>query len=116
MKYPVGMLTLLCLTLLASCEKKDSGTTGNAEVTTEAGQTYVQRCAGCHGVSGGGANAPALVGEKAPQWTQENFLTALRKGTVDGRTLNVVMPRYAESQLSDEEIESLRQHILTLKP
>lgn len=85
---------------------------GNAE----AGQTvYVGNCAGCHGPNGQGQIGPSLVGEDGPKnWTLAQFTATLRNGQTPDRQLGAAMPRYAETQISDEQVADLQAYIKTL--
>lgn len=85
---------------------------GNAE----AGQTvYVGNCAACHGPNGQGQIGPSLVGEDGPKnWTLAQFTATLREGKTPDRQLSAAMPRYAETQISDEQVADLQAYIKTL--
>lgn len=85
---------------------------GNAE----AGQTvYVGNCAACHGPNGQGQIGPSLVGEDGPKgWTLAQFTATLREGKTPDRQLSAAMPRYAETQISDDQIADLQAYIKTL--
>ncbi|MCD0161231.1 MULTISPECIES: c-type cytochrome [unclassified Deinococcus] len=85
---------------------------GNAE----AGQAvYVGNCAACHGPNGQGQIGPSLVGEDGPKnWTLAQFTATLREGKTPDRQLSAAMPRYAETQISDEQVADLQAYIKTL--
>ena len=85
---------------------------GNAE----AGQAvYVGNCAACHGPNGQGQIGPSLVGEDGPKgWTLAQFTATLREGKTPDRQLSAAMPRYAETQISDDQIADLQAYIKTL--
>lgn len=113
----------------ASAEGEDEAATGEATEgapageaapepagNAEAGQAvYVGNCAACHGPNGQGQIGPSLVGEDGPKnWTLAQFTATLREGKTPDRQLSAAMPRYAETQISDEQIADLQAYIKTL--
>lgn len=76
---------------------------------------FASNCAGCHGANGGGNIGPALNTPDGPKnWTLAEFTLALRQGKTPERELNSTMPRYSETQLTDEQIADLQAYIKTL--
>lgn len=113
----------------ASAEGEDEAATGEATEgapageaapeaagNAEAGQAvYVGNCAACHGPNGQGQIGPSLVGEDGPKnWTLAQFTATLREGKTPDRQLSAAMPRYAETQISDEQVADLQAYIKTL--
>ena len=99
-----------------AAEEGAAGEAGAAAGNAEAGQTvYVGNCAGCHGPNGQGQIGPSLVGEDGPKnWTLAQFTATLRNGQTPDRQLGAAMPRYAETQISDEQVADLQAYIKTL--
>lgn len=76
---------------------------------------FISNCAGCHGANGGGNIGPALTTADGPKsWTLAEFTLSLRQGKTPERELNSTMPRYSETQLTDEQIADLQAYIKTL--
>ncbi|WP_064015720.1 c-type cytochrome [Deinococcus puniceus] len=76
---------------------------------------FASNCAGCHGANGGGNIGPALNTPDGPKsWTLAEFTLSLRQGKTPERELNSTMPRYSETQLTDEQIADLQAYIKTL--
>lgn len=105
----------------ASGEAATDGAAGGAATeaaagNAEAGQAvYVGNCAACHGPNGQGQIGPSLVGEDGPKgWTLAQFTATLREGKTPDRQLSAAMPRYAETQISDDQIADLQAYIKTL--
>lgn len=100
----------------ATEEAAGDAATEAAAGNAEAGQTvYVGNCAACHGPNGQGQIGPSLVGEDGPKgWTLAQFTATLREGKTPDRQLSAAMPRYAETQISDEQIADLQAYIKTL--
>lgn len=100
----------------ATEEAAGGAATEAAAGNAEAGQTvYVGNCAACHGPNGQGQIGPSLVGEDGPKgWTLAQFTATLREGKTPDRQLSAAMPRYAETQISDEQIADLQAYIKTL--
>ncbi|BCD68860.1 c-type cytochrome [Nitratiruptor sp. YY09-18] len=70
----------------------------------EVSATYRRNCASCHGINGGGAVGPKLIGK-----SKEEILQAL-KDFKSGKRKNYVMYGLLQ-QLSDKELESLAAEI-----
>lgn len=105
----------------ASGEAATDGAAGGAATeaaagNAEAGQAvYVGNCAACHSPNGQGQIGPSLVGEDGPKdWTLAQFTATLREGKTPDRQLSAAMPRYAETQISDDQIADLQAYIKTL--
>lgn len=100
----------------ATEEAAGGAATEAAAGNAEAGQAvYVGNCAACHGPNGQGQIGPSLVGEDGPKgWTLAQFTATLREGKTPDRQLSAAMPRYAETQISDEQIADLQAYIKTL--
>ncbi|THF67672.1 c-type cytochrome [Deinococcus sp. Arct2-2] len=76
---------------------------------------FASNCAGCHGANGGGNIGPALTTADGPKsWTMAEFTLTLRQGKTPERELNATMPRYSETQITDEQIADLQAYIKTL--
>lgn len=100
----------------ATEEAAGGAATEAAAGNAEAGQAvYVGNCAACHGPNGQGQIGPSMVGEDGPKgWTLAQFTATLREGKTPDRQLSAAMPRYAETQISDEQIADLQAYIKTL--
>lgn len=84
-----------------------------AEASAADGKTlYVSNCAGCHGPEAKGGMGPALAAVK--DWSPDEFKTALRDGKTPTRTLGAMMPKFADAQLNDEQINAIGNYIKTL--
>lgn len=95
-------------------------------VTAEYGNylTGIMFCRGCHGetLTGGtsfdGAQAPNLT-LVIPQWTEEEFATAIRTGVLPGgKTLDPLKMPYKEISgfLTDTDLQALYQYLHSLPP
>lgn len=79
------------------------------------GAVFASNCAGCHGANAGGNIGPALTTADGPKsWTLAEFTLALRQGKTPERELNATMPRFSETQLTDEQIADVQAYIKTL--
>lgn len=80
-----------------------------------AGQTlFAGSCGGCHGAQGQGGIGPAMTAN-ANTWDLTGFAQALREGvTPDGRELAPTMPRFSESQLSDQDVADIHAWVQNL--
>lgn len=85
-----------------------AASTGNPE----AGKALYASCMGCHGTQGEGGVGPSL--KTAATWTNEQFKQTLRAGKTPSKELQMTMPRFAEAQLSDEQVDDLHAYIKTL--
>ncbi|GGR88344.1 c-type cytochrome [Deinococcus sedimenti] len=123
----VGLLVLGAALGVGSYQagQRLAGTGGGAVVTaastsdTPDGRVlYAGNCAGCHGANAEGAVGPALKGTLG--WSATDFRRAVLDGrTPDGRTLGVVMPRFAATGLdgappTDAQLEAIRAYLKTL--
>lgn len=87
--------------------------TAEGEANAEAGKAvYAGSCAGCHGAEGQGAVGPAL--NAAADWSDAEFTTALREGKTPEKELAPIMPRFAEAQLSAQQVNDVHAFIKTL--
>ncbi|MDB5046314.1 MAG: hypothetical protein JWQ08_2364 [Deinococcus sp.] len=76
---------------------------------------FASNCAGCHGQNAEGNIGPALTTADGPKsWTLGEFTLALRQGKTPERVLNATMPRFSETQITDEQIADLQAYIKTL--
>ncbi|AZI42229.1 hypothetical protein EHF33_05255 [Deinococcus psychrotolerans] len=72
-------------------------------------------CAVCHGAQGKGGVGANLTTPDGPKgWDETQFLMALRQGQTPQKMLNATMPRFADTQLSDTEINDIHAFIKTL--
>lgn len=78
-------------------------------------ELYVSNCSGCHGTDGGGGIGPSLKLADGPKsWTVTQFNTVLREGKLpNGEELGAVMPRFAETQLTDADIANIFAYVKT---
>lgn len=78
-------------------------------------ELFAGNCAGCHGADGGGGVGPSLKLADGPKsWTEQQFHTVLREGKLpDGKELNSIMPRFADSQLTDADIANIFAYVKT---
>lgn len=103
-----------------------AGATGNAPEDTAAaakatspagdsaaGQTkFAGTCAGCHGANAEGGVGPALNVTK--DWTDQQFLTALREGRSPEKNLSAVMPKFNSAQVTDAEAANIHAYLKSL--
>ncbi|GAA0515418.1 cytochrome c [Deinococcus depolymerans] len=80
---------------------------------------YAGNCAGCHGTKAEGAVGPAL--KVVGAWNAADFRHAVLDGkTPEGRTLGVVMPRFATTGLdgappTDAQLAAIQAYVRTLQ-
>ncbi len=88
---------------------------GNAAGDAAAGkQFFSSTCGGCHGPEGQGAIGPAMNAH-ASGWDLAGFTQTLREGkTPDGRELSPTMPRFSDSQVSDQDIANIHAWVQSL--
>lgn len=100
----------------SSTESTDTAATSEAaagEANAEAGKTvYAGTCAGCHGTEGQGGVGPKL--DMTKTWSDAEFTAAIREGKAPEKELSPVMPRFAEAQLSAQQIADVHAHLKTL--
>src|SRR5215831_5729805 len=72
-------------------------------------QTFVARCAGCHGTDGNGGELGPNIATRVPTRTDQELTTVVRQGFVASG-----MPGFAN--LSDGDTGALVQFLRTLKP
>lgn len=100
----------------SSTESTDTAATSEAaagEANAEAGKTvYAGTCAGCHGTEGQGGVGPKL--DMTKTWSDAEFTAAVREGKAPEKELSPVMPRFAEAQLSAQQIADVHAHLKTL--
>lgn len=96
-------------------DNAEGGTEMAASGNVENGKTVFNNCAGCHGANGEGGFGPKLAGVVS-KWTADGLKVTLREGkTPDGKTLQPGMPRFAEGQISDEQVVDLHAFLSTLQ-
>jgi len=96
--------------------------------TIEQGQYTAAGCVGCHGANYAGGEVPGAPSGtplspnltpagRLSQWTQADFVRALRTGVrPDGTTMTELMPWKAFSKLSDDELQGLYAYLRALPP
>lgn len=90
-------------------------TAASSAATPDGSVLYAGNCAGCHGAKAEGGVGPAL--KVALAWSAADFRHAVLDGkTPDGRTLGVVMPRFATTGLdgappTDEQVEAIHTYL-----
>lgn len=117
MRLPLLVIvaSLLLMSGLSACEPAASApaTSPPPPVTgstigqlAQAGETvFARRCAQCHGSSGQGAVAPAVIGQKANLDKYRNSNELLK-------VLSTRMPKNAPGQLSQEEYAQVLSYLL----
>ncbi len=98
-------------------------------VTAEYGQYLVATsCTACHGTDLAGGTIRDLKGElivalnltpggELKGWSEADFINTIRTGvTVDGRTLNEVMPWRYIGQMTDEELQAIWLYLQSIPP
>ncbi|MXV18731.1 c-type cytochrome [Deinococcus xianganensis] len=123
----VGLLVLGAALGVGSYQagQRLAGTGGGAVVaaassaaTPDGRVLYAGSCAGCHGANAEGAVGPAL--KVALAWSAADFRHAVLDGKApEGRTLGVVMPRFAATGLdgappTDAQMDAIRAYLTTL--
>ncbi|WP_202912879.1 c-type cytochrome [Deinococcus kurensis] len=87
--------------------------------TPDGSVLYAGNCAGCHGAKAEGAVGPAL--KVALGWSAADFRHAVLDGTTpEGRTLGVVMPRFATTGLdgappTETQLDAIQAYVKTLQ-
>lgn len=113
---------------VAEQEQADAATTTQQDVTdanataaavatgdAAAGQEiFAGSCAGCHGADGQGGIGPAMTAN-AVNWSQPEFVQALREGITPRGELAATMPRFAETQLSDGDLNNIYTWVQSLQ-
>ncbi len=130
---PIGRMLLVKGDIKLAAEHIDHGAARPASVTPEISPAYgkylAASCIGCHGTnfSGGpiagappdwphATNLTPGPGGAVTQWTEENFIAALRtQKRPDGSSLHPVMPA-AFGQMTDLELKALWSYLRTLSP
>ncbi|GGB53964.1 MULTISPECIES: c-type cytochrome [Deinococcus] len=89
----------------------------SSAATPDGSVLYAGNCAGCHGARAEGAVGPAL---KVGGWSAADFRHAVLDGQAPGgRTLGVVMPRFAATGLdgappTDAQMDAIQAYVKTL--
>ena len=100
--------------LLPAC----GGGGANDTTTSSSQQLYRSNCAQCHGAAAAGDIGPNISGSTRAGiggWTREQFFKAVRGGVDDeGQQLCAQMPHFSESALSDEQLASIHDYLLTV--
>lgn len=79
----------------------------------EAGKSAFGSCAGCHGADAKGGFAPSLIAVGA--WPTADFAKVLREGVrPDGGKVAPTMPRFNESQISDQDLVNIQAWLKSL--
>lgn len=130
---PVGRMLVVKGDIKLAAEHIDHAAVRPGKVTPEITPAYgryvAQSCIGCHGVnfSGGpiagappdwphATNLTPTAGGAVTQWTEDNFISAMRtQKRPDGSSLNPIMPA-AFGQMTDVEIKALWTYLKTLPP
>jgi mono/diheme cytochrome c family protein len=121
----------LCLAAAAAgaCASTDETvpqpeTTMQTAAATRGRALLGRNCVGCHGddlagtpVAGWSPNLTPNVNDGLGQWTRGDIEVALRTGTRrDGRSLCATMPRFSETDLSNQQLADLIDGLLALQP
>jgi mono/diheme cytochrome c family protein len=114
-------VTLLLASVLACVHDVErEASPGASNAALQRGRALLGRnCVGCHGddlsgspVAGWSPNLTPDAKTGLGEWTRAEVIAALRTGIRrDGRTLCSTMPRFAENELSNEELNDI---VLTL--
>ena len=98
--------------LLPACGGTDDTTMSSNQ------QLYRSNCAQCHGATAAGDVGPNISGSTRAGiggWTREQFFKAVRGGVDDeGQQLCAQMPHFSESALSNEQLASIHDYLLTV--
>ena len=91
----------------------------SSAATPDGSVLYAGNCAGCHGAKAEGAVGPAL--KVVGGWSAAEFRHAVLDGKApEGRTLGVVMPRFATTGLDgappgDAQLDAIQAYVKTLQ-
>lgn len=89
-----------------------AGGSGDASAGKE---VFASNCAGCHGADAKGQVGPNLTTADGPKaWDDAAFLTAIRAGKTPEKTLQPMMPRFTEAQVSDKQAADVHAFIKSL--
>lgn len=89
-----------------------AGGSGDASAGKE---VFASNCAGCHGADAKGQVGPNLTTADGPKaWDGATFLTAIREGKTPEKTLQPMMPRFTEAQVSDKQAADVHAFIKSL--
>jgi fructose 5-dehydrogenase cytochrome subunit len=115
----VGLTICASSLLTAACGSDDKEETGTPNTGSNGQALYKSNCSACHGDTGAGSLGPNITGSTSAgigSWTAEQFRKAVREGVDEsGGTLCTGMPKFATSQVSDADVESIRTYLLTQK-
>jgi len=102
---------VLLSALLCACISTTPGRLSASRAQTQASgqQSFVSRCAGCHGTDGNGGELGPAISTRVPVRTDEDLTTLFREGlTAAG------MPAFAN--IGAAETQELIRYIRTLRP
>lgn len=105
---------------LVGCGGTSSATDGGTDAGGSVGQTlYTNTCSSCHGATGAGGLGSNITGSATAgigNWTQGQFTNAVRNGVgIQGQTLCATMTRFTTSALSDGDLTSILEYLVTQK-
>ena len=91
------------------CALLASASLATAQTPDPGRQTFVARCAGCHGTDGNGGELGPAISMRVPARTDEELTTLLKMGLPSAG-----MPAFAN--LSDADVRDLIRFLRTLQP
>jgi len=109
-----GLAVMSLLASLTACSSDDKNNNGDSS----SGQAlYTTNCSMCHGSKGEGGIGANITGSTTAgigSWTPAQFLSALRDGKDDeDMQLCATMPKFSASQLSDAQVSSIHDYLLS---
>lgn len=111
-----GLALVSLLAAITGCSSDDNKDNNNTD--SSSGQAlYTNNCATCHGSKGEGGIGANITGSTTAgigSWTAAQFTSALREGKDDeGMQLCAAMPKFTASQLSDAQVTSIHDYLLS---
>jgi mono/diheme cytochrome c family protein len=113
-----GLAVVSLLASLTACSSDDKNNDGNNNTDSSSGQAlYTTNCSSCHGSKGEGGIGANITGSTSAgigSWTAAQFMSAVRDGKDDeGVQLCATMPKFPASQLSDAQVTSIHDYLLS---
>lgn len=102
------------------CASADTAASTSPTIPLDAATLFAQNCKSCHGdqaqgVAGVGPNMAKILNAEKDVFTNDAFVTLLRRGTdPEGKSICAVMPKFAATVISDDQVLSLRTYVLSL--
>ena len=111
-----GLAVVSVLAAITACSSSDNKDNNGTDSST--GQAlYTTNCSTCHGTKGEGGIGANITGSTSAgigSWTAAQFMSAIRDGKDDeNMQLCAAMPRFTASQLSDAQVSSIHDYLLS---